>query len=234
MGRNSKYSKEIKIQACQDYINGKASYRSIAKNIGAHPETVRQWCFVYQEHGESGFSHSHKNSYYTKEFKDLIVDNYMSGQTSSFELGANHNISPSVLRNWVKKYYNGIEQIDYMPKPEVYTMKSRKTTYQERFEIVQWILGHNMNYKEAASKYGIRYSLLYSWVRKYNENGANALQSQKRGPKRKSAIDESSMSETERLRYELEREKTLRKHAELKVEVLKKKEEIEKSLHSRK
>ena len=113
-------------------------------------------------------------------------------------------------------------------------MKSRKTTFQERFEIVKWILGHNMSYKEAASKYGIRYSLLYMWVRKYKENGANALKYQKRGPKGKSGIDESSMSETERLRYELECEKALRKQTEFKLEVLKKKEEIEKNLRSRK
>jgi len=231
MGRNPKFSKEIKIKACQDYKNGRGSFRSIAKSIGANEEVVRRWCSVYEEHGEDGFTHSKTNRCYSKEFKEQIVKSYESGKTSISELSARHNISDSVLRSWLQKEYNGIEQTDYKLKGEIYTMKSRKTTFQERVDIVNWILENNMNYAEAAGKYGIRYSLLYSWVRKYEADGANALEHKKRGPK---GIDNSSMSETERLTYELEHERTLRKQAEFKLEVLKKKEEIEKRLHSQK
>lgn len=153
----------------------------------------------------------------------------MSGQTSAEKLGARHNISPSVLRNWVQKEYNGKEQKYYKLKRETNTMKSRKTTFQERVDIVICILENNMNYAEATDKYGIRYSLIYSWVRKYNENGVDTLMGQKRGPKGKSSMDESSMSETERLTYELERERTLRKQVEFKLEVLKKKRNSKRS-----
>ena len=232
MGRNPKVSKEVKIKACQDYRNGIGSFESIAKSIGLGPSCVRCWYLLYEQHGEDGFTHSNTNRSYLKEFKEEIVKSYISGQTSLAKASAKHNIPVSVLRNWVKKEYNGIEQKDYQPKEGIYTMESRKTTFQERVEIVNWVLGNNMNYTEAADRYGIRYSLIYSWVRKYNENGADALMNKKRGPKGKSGTDESSMSEIERLTYELERERTLRKQAEFKLEVLKKKEEFEKKLHS--
>lgn len=231
MGRNPKFSKEIKIKACQDYKNGRGSFGSIAKSICTNKNVVRRWCYVYEEHGEDGFTYSNTNKCYSKEFKEQIVKSYMYGKTSITELSGKHNISVSVLRHWFQKEYNGIEQTDYKLKREIHTMKSRKTTFQERIEIVNWILENNMNYAEAASKYGIRYSLLYSWVRRCEANGVNALEYQKDGPK---GIDNSSMSETERLIYELEHERTLRKQAEFKLEVLKKKEEIEKRLHSQK
>jgi transposase-like protein len=162
------------------------------------------------------------------------VESYIAGQASTIELGAKHNISPSVVKKWIQKYYNGIEQKNYVPNGEAYTMKSRKTVFQERLEIVQWVIENDMNYRGAADKYGIRYSLVYSWVRKYNENGAEALKNHKRGPKRKTSADKSGMSQTEQLKHELEREKSLRKKAEFKLEVFKKKEEMEKKLLSQK
>ncbi len=46
-------------------------------------------------------------------------------------------------------------------------MKSRKTTFVERLEINKWVIDNTMNYKKAADKYGIRYALIYQWVKKY-------------------------------------------------------------------
>jgi transposase len=102
-------------------------------------------------------------------------------------------------------------------------MESRKTTFEERLKIVKWVIAHDMNYTEAAEKNGIKYALVYQWVQKYLKGGVEALRYRKRGPKSKSVVDESSLSDVEKLKLELEREKTLRKHAEFKLEVLKKK-----------
>ena len=35
-------------------------------------------------------------------------------------------------------------------------MKSRKTTFDERLEIVKWTIENDMNYKNSADKYGIK------------------------------------------------------------------------------
>ena len=109
-----------------------------------------------------------------------------------------------------------------------------RSTLEEQLEIVKWVIEHDMNYKGAADKYQIKYSLVYSWVRKYLKYGEGALEHKQRGPKRKNTIAVSNMGETERLKYELEREKALRKRAEFELEVLKKKREIEEKLRFRK
>ncbi|CCQ94522.1 transposase [[Clostridium] ultunense Esp] len=98
-------------------------------------------------------------------------------------------------------------------------MKSRKTTFEERLEIVKWVIDNNMSYKDAAKKYGITYALVYRWTRAYIDKGTEILKYQKRGPKPKSEIDESKLTEIEKLKLELERERELRKLGELELEV---------------
>src|SRR3712207_9495149 len=72
-----------------------------------------------------------------------------------------------------------------------------------------------MNYKEAANLNGIKYALVYQWVQKYISNGPDALRLKKRGPHKKHSIAEESLNKIEKLKLELERERHLRKRAEL-------------------
>jgi transposase len=234
MGRKPKFSKEVKIKACQDYEKGYSSLNNIAEEIGAGRETVRCWYLAYKEHGAKAFETSNKNRTYSKEFKLSVIEEYTSGKYSQSNLAAKYDISTGVISNWINKWYNGIEIKDYDPKGDVYTLKSRKTTFEERLEIVKWVIDNNMSYKSAADKFGITYALVYKWTRAYMDKGEEGLRYQKRGPKPKSEIDESSLTEVEKLKLELERERALRKRRELELEVLKKKEEIERKLHSRK
>jgi transposase-like protein len=227
MSRKPKFSKEIKIQACIDYKAGCGSFESIAKSIGADFTAIRLWYSTYEIHGDSAFDHSNTNRSYTKEFKQSVVDEYLSGNFTFNDLSAKYIISSKVLRNWVKKSYNGIELKDYDPKGDVYTMKSRKTTFEERTEIAKWVIANDMNYKEAANKFANSYANIYKWTKAYVSVGSEALKDKKRGPKNKAFVDEDSLSEIDKLKLELERERALRKRREFELEVLKKKEEFE-------
>lgn len=229
-----KYSKEVKIQACKDYEEGNLSFNNISKELDANKETVRRWYLTYKEHGSSAFETSNKNNSYDKEFKLIVIKEYTSGQYSLADLAAKYNIAIGVIHNWVNKWYNGIEIKDYDPKGDVYTMKSRKTTFEKRLEIVKWVIENDMSYKDAADKYSITYALVYKWTRTYIDKGPEALKYQKRGPKKKSEIDENSLTEVDRLKLELEKEKALRKRREFELEVLKKREEFEKKLRFQK
>lgn len=98
----------------------------------------------------------------------------------------------------------------------------RKTTIEERREIVQYCLEHNKEYKLAAEAFGVSYTQVYQWVKKYEEQGEEGL-TDKRG-KRK---EEAQLSELEKLQRENER---LKRQLELKERenyVLKKLKEIE-------
>lgn len=234
MGRKPKFSKEVKIKACERYRKGLGSFGSIAKEVGCTEWVMRNWYYTYRAYGSEAFNTRRTNCSYSKAFKVSIVDSYLTGEYSLTELSAKHMIAYSVVRKWVNTYNSGIELKTYDPKSEVYTMKSRRTTFEERLEIVNWVIANDMNYKEAASKFQIPYALVYKWTKDYLKDGAEALTYKKRGPKAKSIIDESSLSEIERLKLALEREQALRKRAEFELEVLKKKEEFERKGHCRK
>lgn len=98
----------------------------------------------------------------------------------------------------------------------------RKTTIEERKEIVEYCLKHNHDYKETAHIYDVSYSQVYSWVKKYDTNGEEGL-SDKRG--RHKTDDE--VDELERLKRENLRLKRQLEEKDMVVELLKKVKEFE-------
>lgn len=100
--------------------------------------------------------------------------------------------------------------------------KGRKTTQEERIEIVAYCLENSRDYAKAVEKYGVSYQQIYAWVRKYEEQGVAGL-SDKRG-KRK---DISEMTEVERLRAENRMLQAKIKEAEMENALLKKLKELE-------
>ena len=73
-------------------------------------------------------------------------------------------------------YIANIELKDYNPKRGIYMAKARrKTTIDERKEIVNHCIEHNRNYKETAALYNVSYSQVYSWMKKCDNDGEEGL-----------------------------------------------------------
>ena len=53
--------------------------------------------------------------------------------------------------------------------------QGRKTTFEERIEIVNFTLAYEKDYQGAVEKYGVSYQRIYSWVRKFEKDGSNGL-----------------------------------------------------------
>ena len=103
------------------------------------------------------------------------------------------------MQKWIIKYNNLEELRDYNPKPEVYMKdRSRKTTYEERIEIVNYCLEHGKNYKDAAELFNVSYTQVYQWVNKYKEDGKEGL-TDKRGKRKKEVL--KKVQELERRRF---------------------------------
>jgi transposase len=100
--------------------------------------------------------------------------------------------------------------------------KGRKTTLDERIEIVGYCIANGKDYGATIEKYGVSYQQIYSWVCKYEKDGVDGL-IDKRG-KRKKPED---MNELERLRAENRMLKAEDKQKEMEIAVLKKLQEIE-------
>ena len=230
MGRKTKYSKELKLETVKRYLKGESNislcdeYR-IPYRKG---KTIISWANKYVALGESAFDESHINKSYSKELKERVIKEYLDGKDSLEGIANRYNISSvSIVINWVKKYNEGIEIKDYNPKGDVYTMKSRKTAFEERIEIVRYVLTNNLDYKGAADKYTVPYASIYQWVKKYNEFGEDGLKDGRGRPSsnvnKELSIEEKQAIEIERLKKELERQKMIN-------EVLKKNVEIRKRM----
>ena len=100
--------------------------------------------------------------------------------------------------------------------------KGRKTTFDERVEIVQYCIAHDHNYAKTAAMYSVSYQQARSYTVKYEAGGVEALRD-RRG--RTKPVDE--MSELERLRAENRILRAEKKQAEMEVSFLKKLQEIE-------
>ena len=63
--------------------------------------------------------------------------------------------------------------------------KGRKTTFEERVEIVQYCIAHDHNYIKTAEKYQVSYQQARSYTIKYESGGVEALRDN-RGKRKKS------------------------------------------------
>lgn len=225
MGRKAKVSYETKIKACEDYLNGIFSINQLSQSLKIHKSVIRRWTYKYKENGASSLITANHNKTYSKEFKIKIVEEYFKGGVSCDDLCVKYDIhSMSTILSWIKKYNNLEELRDYDPKPEVYTKMAyrKKTTIDERIEIVNYCIEHEKDYKATATAYDVSYSQVYFWVKKFIELGEDGL-SDKRGKHKQ----ESELTEVEELRR---KNKILQRkfdEAQRQVELLKKLEEVE-------
>ena len=228
MGRKAKYSKELKLEIIKRYLKGESA-SSLANEYGmpkSMAEKIMQWARRFEAIGEGGFNYSKTNNSYSKELKKKVINEYLSGQHNTYELSYKYKIStPEIVRQWIIKYNKGIEIKDYDPKGDVYTMKSRKTTFEERLEIVNYVLSHDNDYKGAADKYSVPYANVFNWVKKYNERGEDGLSDSRGRPS--SNEPKHELTDIEKKDIEIEKLKQELKRKDMVIEVLKKNIEIQ-------
>ncbi len=215
-----------KITICKRYQKGEPCSK-LAKEYGVNENTIWFWVRMYQANGAKIFEKDSKkgNKKYSKEFKLKIVEEYILGQRSIKEICCKYEIlAHSVVERWIKKYNDGIELKDYNPERGIYTMKSRTTTYEERLEIVKYVLAHENDYKGAAKQFDVSYANVYSWTKKYKEKGELGLQDN-RGRTHDNE-DFRELTELEKKDIEIEKLKKKLEYAELVNVVLKKNIEI--------
>ena len=223
MSRKAKFTPEEKEQAVIDYLEGNKSRIQICGELCISSRTIQDWALIYNKHGLAGFSKKMRNGSYSKEFKMKVVEEYVRGDGSSIDLGIKYDISSGLLRKWIRMYNANRELKDYNPKQEVYMAEARrKTSIEERKEIVKYCIGHNRNYKETASAYDVSYNQVYSWVKKYDALGEEGL-TDKRGCHK----TDEEVDELERLRRENVRLKKQLKEKDMLTELLKKVQEFE-------
>ena len=221
----SKHSPEFRAKVSQEYLDGIGSIQFLADKYSIGYSTLKGWINEYQIHGIAAFYHpSNRNRTYSKEFKLRCVEAVLNGEGTVDDIIAKYAISSrSVLRSWIKVYNANREFKDYIPKREVYMAEARrKTTLEERKEIVNYCINHNRDYKNTATKFNVSYSQVYSWVKKYDSDGESGL-TDRRGQRK----TDDEVDELERLRRENLRLKRQLEEKDMVVELLKKVKDFE-------
>lgn len=224
MSKRSPASLELKLQVVHRCLEHKSSLNAQAKQQGLSFSTVREWIRKYQAEGLDGLKESRTWKTYSKELKLAAVNEVLSGGSSVEEAIKKYHISSrSVLTRWISKYTNEIElQPTHKRKGLSPMNKGRKTTFEERIEIVQYTLAHDLDYSKAMEKYGVSYQQVYTWVRKYQAGQEKALQD-RRGHRK--AVEE--LNEQERLQLRIKELEARNEYLEMENAFAKKLAEIQ-------
>ena len=108
MSRRGKLTDEERIRAVGEYLEGKGSYRAIAKKYGINRERFRQLVIRAQAEGIESIKISQTQKKYTAEIKIAAVKEYLEGKGSQVEICKKYNITTdSILIQWIKCYNSG-------------------------------------------------------------------------------------------------------------------------------
>lgn len=224
MGRKAKISSEIKIKFVEEYLNGNISQNSIAKELALHLSSIQEWIRKYKTFGPEGLRTIEKNTYYNSDLKLSAVKDYINGVGSLADICLKYNISGKcVLTQWINKYNKRHKSCkSHNNKGDHIMTKGRKTTYEERIEIVSFCIANSHNYNLTSNKFNVSYQQVYTWVKKYNKDGYNALVD-RRGKNK--AFEE--LSESEKFSSQLKLLEAENRRLKMENDFLKKLEKIE-------
>jgi len=215
-----------RIKAVEDCKNEKESIHSSSKKYGVSRDAIKNWIRMYEMRGAKGLTPTEKSKKYSVETKKSAVNDYLSGKGSLNEICKKYDISRKImLQRWIKWYNSHGEFKEPNSGGGIYMTKGRKTTLNERVEIVSHCIASNKDYGKTIEQYGVSYQQIYGWVRKYEMNGTDGL-SDNRG-KRK---DESTMSEVEKLNAQLKLKEAENFRLRMENELLKKLDALERGI----
>lgn len=176
MGRKSRFSTEEKLKHVLRCIQGEDSISHTAKTICVDAMALEQWIRNYQCLGIEGLKVTSKNNSYSALLKEMAVKEYLDGVGSLSDICRKYGIrARTQLQNWILKYNSHKELKTSGTGGGSIMTKGRKTTYDEKVEIVTYCVEHDCSYNEAARKYQVSYQQVYTWMEKYKIDGVEGL-----------------------------------------------------------
>ena len=224
MGRKSNTPYEVKIAAVKAYEHNEGSLKTISERFGINQKNFERWVQIYRSQGEVGLLPSNTNKRWSKDIKILAVQEYLTGKYSLTDICKKYKISSnSILRDWIKVYNDSHKELKTTGSGGRKPMtKARKTTFDERIEIVQFCIANGKNYGLTMDKFNVSYQQIYLWVRKYEGKGVDGLLD-----RRGKAKPENELTELDRLKAENKMLAAKNQELQMEIDVIKKLKEVE-------
>ena len=221
MGRKGR-PYETKLEAVKSVIEGRMGIKILARQLGTNTSRIYEWISKYRTEGEAGLKNKPTNQQYESQIKLAAVKEYLSGKNSVEGVCEKYGIrSQTQVRSWIKKY-NGHEELKTTGTGGSIVTKGRKTTFDERVEIVKSCIEQSHNYNLIAQTYQVSYIQVRNWTKRYEQFGLAGLNDQ-RG-KEKSEV---TMSEVEKLQAKIKLKEAENLRLRMENDLLKKLSELE-------
>ena len=222
MGK-AKYSVEEKLAWVTRILSNEITPSQAAKMSGINDMAIIDWLRLYEVEGIQGLVSQSHNRSYPVELKRMAVEEYLAGGISLRQICKKYKVRDiHLLREWIKRYNSG-KDFGRKMSGGSRMKKTRKTSQEERIQIVKACMERGFDYGATALEYKVSYQQVYTWVQKYKELGEAGLED-RRG---KRTASQTPRTEIEELRIkiaQLEHEKYM---LQMERDVLKKLDEIE-------
>ena len=217
MSRRSKFTIEEKHAIIQEYLGLRKSQRDILREYKVDSHDLMRWIHRYKADGMAGLEDLHTQTRYPVEVKLRAVEECLGGHESVRSIARKYEVSsPSVLRKWVQKYTErGVVPSDQGTGGRD-MQKARRTTFQERVEIVRYCLDQSRSYNRAAMQYGVTYNQVYRWVHRFEAEGEEGLQDCRGRRRREEDRSPEDLQRLDMKKLEIENERLRAENAYLK------------------
>ena len=227
MSRKSKIDPALKVQLVERYLNGEISIMEAGRLAGLAETTktpFRKWVNIYRNEGPTGLLPQPGNRHYSKDLKLQAVRDYLDGLGSLQDIASKYGLrSTTQLIDWLKQYNTHGDIISRTSGGGSYMKKARKTTPEERLEIVKYCLSNDRNFGAAALKYECSYQQVRNWVLRYEKMGEAGLED-RRGHR---AGTQPSRTPEEELRDKIAELERKNRDLQMENDLLKKVRELE-------
>lgn len=227
MPSRPKVDVDLLLYMFQEYEKGVSfQYLIDTLKIDTNINTLYPIYKYYKTHGIETLLTKAQYNHYPKDLKLKMVNECFNSNQSAQDLAIKYNIRSSTqFKSWIKMDTEGKEIQKQSPNSEVYIMKARQTTFEERVAIVEYYLNHKQSYREVAEHFNITYGQIYQWILKYQAHGSDGLVDGRGKGKTQSILTSEEQKEAE-IRVLKERNRLL----EMENNVLKKYNEIEREM----
>ena len=149
----------------------------IKRRHGISKTTLYEWVRLYKTRGVEGLAPATQPRKYSPELKRKAVEDYLSGGGSLRSICAKYDISKEhMVQRWIKIYNSHKDFKQPNSGGAIYMAKGRKTTLDERIEIVSRCISENKDYGKIIEQYGVSYGQIYGWMRRYEKDGVSVVQ----------------------------------------------------------
>ena len=171
----SKFTALEKFKLLEEFKESGIPKTTFARQHGISKGAFTSWLMLYQRDGLEGLEEAKRNHHYTKEQKLEVVFAYLNGEGTLTELTNKYGLrNHAQVKNWVDKY-NGDKPLTASPSRKQVPTMPKKTTFEERIEVVEYVVKHKHSYAEAAEHFQVSYQQARSWVLKAKNGGYEAL-----------------------------------------------------------